>query len=194
MDNEYKVPEYLLKILARNLEYLVQHFEILKPRLHTYCFEAIKELVCKGALPKCSQNGSVATYLNFNSSCIQLNATCPGNFIRINGQNAKSLCLESGQNYQLNGCLKPAQTAINKQYCSPFMPQITYPSWLMTSISVQNKTVREIVLHYPTSNVSSHCIDQWVQITCNRIPFCSPDRKHLYVGVNKQQCQAAMAW
>lgn len=194
MDSSYKVPEYILKILARNMEFLVKNFEILRPRLHTFCVTALKEVLCKGILPKCSQDETVATYINFNSSCSQVNSTCPANFIHINGQTEKTLCLESGRNYQLNGCLRPTQTAINKQYCSPFSDQITYPSWLMTSILIQNKTVSNIKLTYPRRNVSSSCVDKWVQITCNRIPFCSPDRKYLYVGVNKQQCETALAW
>ncbi|RDD45750.1 hypothetical protein TrispH2_002106 [Trichoplax sp. H2] len=187
----YKVPEYLVKTLTLTLEFVAKSYEVLRPRLHTDCFAAIREIVCKGTLPKCSLDGT-ATYLNFSSSCSHLNSTCLPNIIHINGQSGSTLCSEAGKQYTLNACRKPKLTAINKDHCSPFSNGITYPTWLMASLAIQEATVKNTKTSFERRNVSTDCINKWVKFTCNRIPFCSLDQTSLHVGVSKQQCEEAL--
>lgn len=189
----YTVPQIIVRRVTKTLHFIINNFAILQTQMSYTCRNSLKEVLCKGSLPKCSDDRKTASFLNYRSACSSL-SSCGSNLVNLNGLNTQSLCQESGQQFTLTRCLKSPLTSLNTQYCGALPKDIAFPAWIQPVLFRQTAVISSLKSTFDSSKVSASCTNQWITMTCTSTPFCSSDRKKIVSGVTKQQCDSAISW
>ncbi|EDV22026.1 hypothetical protein TrispH2_010510 [Trichoplax sp. H2] len=191
-DVNYLVPATIIKRTTKTLHFIISNFNILQRQLSTTCQNSLKDVLCKGTLPKCSSDTKSATYLDFSRSCSGLK-TCGSKLVNVNGLNTQAICQSTGQQFTLSTCVKSSLASINSMYCGPLPKDIAFPSWVVPNLYQQSAIIASMKSSYAAAGVSAFCSDKWIKMSCTTIPFCSTDRRKIVSSVTKQQCQSAIS-
>lgn len=172
---------------------IVDGFSNIQSAFGFNCANIVKQVLCKGMIPQCSSNRTIATYGSFASACAGMSA-CPSSLINFNSMTGPQICADNGRQIQLTTCQKYNVGTLNTQFCGQLPSNITFPSWMIANLPSLSTSIGSLKSTLQRGQVSTDCTNKWIKLACVAPPFCSADRKKILSAVTKQQCETAINW
>ncbi|EDV22023.1 uncharacterized protein TRIADDRAFT_59588 [Trichoplax adhaerens] len=175
------------------LESIRTSWPLLQSSLNSSCRNSLRNTICKGSLPRCSDDRTTIITPDYSSGCAT-SLTCGSAIpsLQLPEDFRKFFCSESSKEYSLNTCAKTSLTAINAPICGKLPSGIQFPAWIIPFLPTQGKNIDNFKQGLTMMNTTKECIDQWMEIVCNSLPYCSKDAKKVVTVTTTQSCQAAM--
>ncbi|RDD45755.1 hypothetical protein TrispH2_002103 [Trichoplax sp. H2] len=189
---DYNSPATYVNSIGPIFSTLQASFSLLQQTLGSTCTNALKTILCQGALPRCSSDSSTATFGNFQSACTSLNSCGVINIPNIGSQSFSQYCKQSGRTFSLITCSKFSGSTLNSQYCGALPANITFPNYLLQNMATLGAAISALQTTFSTGGVSNSCRAKWTNMVCVLTPFCSSDKSKQLTAVTRQQCQAAI--
>lgn len=172
-------------------------YDILKivskvPDIHIYdkCITNIKKLYCNLIFPRCDITTNQVIFTN-SSNCYAATSSCPP--VVNSAIRHSELCqnIPTGQ-FKLDTCVIAPK--MHYHNCPNRPSLVAVPKFL-----ILNRLLVDIAASYQVNilkanGASDQCIQKFVNVMCQSVPFCSPDKKSLMTAMTKQTCYNSINW
>ncbi|RDD44246.1 hypothetical protein TrispH2_004610 [Trichoplax sp. H2] len=153
------------------------------------CVQNVKHLYCGLVFPRCDASKSQITFNTTN--CYEATGAC-SSVVNSVIRRIKLCQFAPHGNFELDTCVKPP--TISYLHCPSNPNLVTVPKYLILNrILVDVATTYDVDL-LRDKGATEQCIQNYVNLLCQSIPFCSPDKKSLMTTVTKEMCYNAVNW